>query len=59
MATEWVALASPTDAVASVVLTSNGESQRITVRLRLETAGWRVDDLLVSIFELFGTSSEV
>jgi hypothetical protein len=58
MATEWVALASPTDAVASVLLTSNGESQRITVRLRLETAGWRVDDMLVSIFELFGASSD-
>ena len=26
MATEWVALASPTDAIASVLLTSNGES---------------------------------
>jgi hypothetical protein len=53
-ATEWVALANATDAVASVVLTTNGASQRITVRLRLETAGWRVDDMLVSIFELFG-----
>jgi hypothetical protein len=58
MATEWVALAGTGDAVASVVLTSNGRSQRYTVRLRLEETGWRVDDVLTSLFELFGSSSE-
>jgi hypothetical protein len=57
VATEWVTMASPTDAVAALLLTSNGETQRVTARLRLEAAGWRVDDLMTSLFDLFGSSS--
>jgi hypothetical protein len=57
VATEWVAMASPTDAVASLLLTSDGATERSTVRLRLETAGWRVDDLMTSLFDVFGSSS--
>jgi hypothetical protein len=57
VATEWVALASPTDAVASLLLTSNGQTEQVTARLRLETGGWRVDDVQTSIFEIFGSSS--
>ncbi len=56
-ATEWVAVAGTTDAVASVVVTTNGTAERLTVRMRLETTGWRVDDLLISVFDLFGASS--
>jgi hypothetical protein len=47
-----VSLVSAEEAIASVTITDEGSSSRVLLRLRLESTGWKVDDLYTSLFEL-------
>jgi hypothetical protein len=49
---DWVSLVGAEEAVASVTITEGGTSSRVVLRLRLESTGWKVDDLYTSFFEL-------
>jgi hypothetical protein len=50
---DWVQLVGADQAVASVNITSADSTVRTVVRLRLESDGWKVDDLLLPFLELF------
>lgn len=49
---DWVALVTADEAVASVTITDGTSTTRAVLRLRLESTGWKVDDLYTSFFEL-------
>ena len=52
---DWVTLVGAEEAVASIALTDEGTTTRVVMRLRLESGGWKVDDLYTSFFELLAT----